>query len=235
MTEIFPSSERKKKISKKRKFVAQGLLYAELNEFLRRELSKEGYAGVELRIVPKKTEILIKATKPTLLLGEKGCRIREIASVIQKRFGFKEDQLELYAERVANKGLSAIAQAEALKYKLIQGLPVRRCALSIMRNVMENGARGVEVVVSGKLKQQRAKAMIFRDGYMIKTGQPYKDFVDVAIRHVFMRQGILGVNIKIMLPWDVSGKKGPKKSQPDIVTVPNPKEDLSIPSIANTN
>jgi len=169
-----------------------------------------------------------------MLLGDKGCRIRQIASVIEKRFGFKENALELYAERVPFKGLSAIAQAEALKFKLIQGLPVRRAAYSIMRNVMEQGARGVEVIVSGKLRQQRAQAMKFKDGYMIKTGQPYKEFVDRAIRHVFMRQGILGVNVKIMLPWDVSGKKGPTKSQPDIVTVFNPKEDLSIPSIAKT-
>jgi len=223
-----------KKINKKRKFVAQGVLFAELNEFLRRELVEEGFAGVEIRVVPKKTEILIKATKPTMLLGDKGCRIRQIASVIEKRFGFKENALELYAERVPFKGLSAIAQAEALKFKLIQGLPVRRAAYSIMRNVMEQGARGVEVIVSGKLRQQRAQAMKFKDGYMIKTGQPYKEFVDRAIRHVFMRQGILGVNVKIMLPWDVSGKKGPTKSQPDIVTVFNPKEDLSIPSIAKT-
>jgi small subunit ribosomal protein S3e len=211
------------------------MLYAELSEFLRRELSNEGFAGVELRVVPKKTEILIKATKPALLLGEKGCRIRELASVIQKRFGFKEEQLELYAERVPNKGLSAVAQAEALKFKLIQGLPVRRAAYSIMRNVMEQNARGVEVIVSGKLRQQRANSMKFKDGYMIKTGQPAKEFVDKCIRHVFMKQGILGVNVKIMLPWDVTGKKGPVKSQPDVVTVFNPKEDLSIPSIAQTN
>jgi ribosomal protein S3 len=42
--------------------------------------------------------------------------------VVQKRFGFQENAVELYAERVANRGLSAQAQAESLKYKLLGGL-----------------------------------------------------------------------------------------------------------------
>ncbi len=44
------------------------------------------------------------------VLGEKGRRIRELTSVVQKRFNFPENGVELYAERVINRGLSAIAQ-----------------------------------------------------------------------------------------------------------------------------
>jgi small subunit ribosomal protein S3e len=36
-------------ISKKRKFVADGVFYAELNELLTRELAEDGYSGVEVR------------------------------------------------------------------------------------------------------------------------------------------------------------------------------------------
>lgn len=35
--------------------------------------------------------------------------------------------MELYAEKVNNRGLCAIAQAESLRYKLLGGLAVRRC------------------------------------------------------------------------------------------------------------
>ena len=58
--------------------------------------------------------------------GTKGRRIRELTSVVQKRFKFPEGSVELYAEKVANRGLSAIAQAESLRYKLLGGLAVRR-------------------------------------------------------------------------------------------------------------
>ena len=60
------------------------------------------------------------------VLGEKGRRIRELTSVVQKRFNFPEGSVELYAEKVATRGLCAIAQAESLRYKLIGGLAVRR-------------------------------------------------------------------------------------------------------------
>lgn len=44
-------------VSKKRKFVADGVFYAELNEFFQRELAEEGYSGVEVRVTPTVTDI----------------------------------------------------------------------------------------------------------------------------------------------------------------------------------
>ncbi|CAN0528973.1 unnamed protein product, partial [Ectocarpus sp. 12 AP-2014] len=113
----------------------------------------------------------ISATRPQNVLGEKGQRIRELTSVVQKRFNFPDDAVELYAERVAKRGLCAQTQAESLKYKLLGGLAVRRACYGVLRFIMESGAKGAEVIVAGKLRAQRAKAMKFRDGYMIKSGR----------------------------------------------------------------
>ena len=66
-------------------------------------------------------------------LGEKGRRIRELTSVVQKRFKFPENSVELYAEKVNNRGLCAIAQAESLRYKLLGGLAVRRYIFYLMK------------------------------------------------------------------------------------------------------
>lgn len=54
---------------------------------------------------------------------------------------------------------------------------------------MESRAKGCEVVVSGKLRGQRAKSMKFVDGLMIHSGEPCMDYVDTATRHVLLRQG----------------------------------------------
>jgi len=215
-------------ISKKRKFVADGVFYAELNELLQRELAEEGYSGVEVRVTPTKTEIIIKATRTKGVLGDKGRRIRELTAVVQKRFDFPEGAVELYAERVANRGLCAIAQAESLRYKLIAGLAVRRACYAVLRFVMEAGAKGCEVTVSGKLRAQRAKSMKFKDGYMIRAGEPCKQYIDKAIRHVLLRQGVLGVKVEIMLPHDYTGRNGPKRPQPDVVKVREPKEEKDL-------
>ncbi|KAK9052036.1 hypothetical protein SSX86_028664 [Deinandra increscens subsp. villosa] len=213
-------------LSKKRKFVADGVFFAELNEVLTRELAEDGYSGVEVRVTPMRTEIIIRATRTQNVLGEKGRRIRELTSLVQKRFKFPENSVELYAERVNNRGLCAIAQAESLRYKLLGGLAVRRACYGVLRFVMENGAKGCEVIVSGKLRAQRAKSMKFKDGYMVSSGQPVKEYIDSAVRHVLLRQGVLGIKVKIMLDWDPTGKLGPKTPLPDNVIIHMPKDDV---------
>nr|KAF6343595.1 ribosomal protein S3 [Pipistrellus kuhlii] len=150
-------------ISKKRKFVADGIFKAELNEFLTRELAEDGYSGVEVRVTPNRTEIIILAT---------------------------------------------------------------RACYGVLRFIMESGAKGCEVVVSGKLRGQRAKSMKFVDGLMIHSGDPVNYYVDTAVRHVLLRQGVLGIKVKIMLPWDPSGKIGPKKPLPDHVSIVEPKDEI---------
>ncbi|KAG6427648.1 hypothetical protein SASPL_111894 [Salvia splendens] len=144
-------------MSKKRKFVANGVFFVELNEVLTRELAEDGYSGVEL-----------------------------------------------YDEKVNNKGLYAIAQAESLRYKLLGGLAGSAC-----------------------------KVQKFKDGYMISSGQPIKEYIDYAVRHVLLSQGVLGIKVKIMLDWDPKGKLGPVTPLPDIVIIHPPKEEEAFrPALA---
>merc|ERR1711901_12924 len=215
-------------VSKKRKFVADGVFYAELHELLVRELAEDGYSGVEVRQTPARHEIIIRATRTQNVLGEKGRRIRELTAVVQKRFGFPAGSVDLYAEKVLNRGLCAVAQCESLRYKLLGGLAVRRACYGVVRFIMENGALGCEVVVSGKVRVQRAKAMKFSDGYLISTGEPKKHYISQAVRHVAMRQGMLGVKVKIMLAHGPEGKMGPKMPMPDNVIVHEPKEEVPV-------
>ena len=71
---------------------------------------------------------------------------------------------------------------------------VDRACYGVLRFIMESGAKGCEVVVSGKLRGQRAKSMKFVDGLMIHSGEPTNHYVDTAIRHVYLRQGMYYTN-----------------------------------------
>merc|ERR1740117_1805611 len=97
-----------------------------------------------------------------------------------------------------------------------------------MIGIKGNGANGVEVIVSGKLRAQRAKGMKFKDGFLISTGEPKKHYIDSAVRHVAMRQGMIGIKIKIMLSHDPEGKMGPKMTMPDAVIIHEPKQDAPL-------
>merc|ERR1712118_459163 len=211
LRKALPAKMASQNVSKKRKFVADGVFNAELNELLIRELAEDGYSGVEIRQSPARHEIIIRATRTQNVLGEKGRRIRELTAVVQKRFNFPPGSVELYAEKVLNRGLCAVAQCESLRYKL----------LGERRSRLRGGC-----VWQGQ--RQRAKAMKFSDGYMIAAGFPKRNFIDSAVRHVLLRQGCLWIKVKIMLPHDPTGKAGSKTPMPDKVDVFEPKEDVIV-------
>ena len=122
-------------------------------------------AGQSQGNLTKPHSSVIRATHTQEVLGEQGRRIRELTSLIQKRFKFPENSVSLYAAKVQNRGLSAVAQCESLRYKLLNGLAVRRACYGVLRFIMESGAKGCEVVVSGKLRAARAKSMKFTVRY----------------------------------------------------------------------
>lgn len=217
-----------KNISKKRKFVNDGVFFSELNEFLTRVLGEDGYAGVEIRVTPIRTEIIVRATRTREVLGPQGRRIRELTSLVQKRFGFSDNSVELFAELVHNRGCCAMAQAESLRYKLLARMPVRKACYGVLKFVMspKNAATGCEVIVSGKLRAQRAKVMKFRDGYLISTGDPKNHYIQESVRHVMMPQGILGVKVRIMLKYDEKGEYGTTYMMPDKIIIHDPKETV---------
>ena len=62
---------------------------------------------------------------------------------------------------------------------------------------------------------------------MIKTGHAGEVYTDTAVRHVLMRQGVIGIKVQIMLPQDLTGVQGPKIPLDDVVTILEPKEELS--------
>ena len=206
-------------LSVKKKFISDGVFFSEINEFLSKELSESGYSGVDVEKSPLRTEIIIKTTKAPSVIGYKGRRIRELSTLIKDRFNFNNSKIALYVEKVLNRGLCPNIQAELLRFKLLKGLTVRKACYAIVRSVMESGAKGCTVTVSGKLRAQRAKSMKFMDGYMIHSGQPVDEYVKSSTKHCLLPQGMIGIKVSIMLPWDPTGIMGPKKPLPDLVTI----------------
>jgi len=176
---------------------------------------------------PPPQQVIIRATRPRQVVGEQGRRVREITALVQKRFKYQKGQIILFAEKIRNKGLSALAQAQAVKFRLLQGLSVRRAAYSVVKFIMDKGAKGCEVVVTGKLRGQRAKTMKFRDGLMIHSGDVVNYYVEKAVKHVHLRQGVIGIKVKIMLPHDPTGAEGIAQDLPDSIKIHDPdKEEL---------
>jgi len=178
-------------------FIEQGIRLMQINEYLRSELVRAGFAGVDLQKTPLGVRITLKTSRPGLVIGKGGKRIQEITDVLETRFGLEMPQIEV--EEVENPDINAQIMAERLAYSLDRGRHYRRAGYYILRKVMDSGlAKGVEIRVSGKVTSQRARTQIFRAGTMKKSGMPAQEAVDKGVAQCIMKSGVMGVVVKIM-------------------------------------
>ncbi len=176
-------------------FIEQGIKLMQINEYLRSELVRAGFAGVDVQKTPLGVRITLKTSRPGLVIGKGGKRIQEITEVLESRFGLEMPQIEV--DEVKNPDLDAQIMAERLAYSLDRGRHYRRAGYYILRKVMDAGARGVEIVISGKVTSQRARTQIFRAGTMTKSGYPSQEAVDKGVAQCIMKTGVMGVIVKI--------------------------------------
>ena len=209
-----------------KKHIHDGLFKAELHTFFGKALVDSGYSGFDLTNTLPKPEIILKLTNTKPLLDDNQRKIRELESVIQKRWGYKPDGIHIKVQRLKQKGLCAAAMAESIKLKLLAQIPVRVAVSSVIRQAVDKEkAKGCEVIVSGKLSQQRAKSMKFKKGYMISAGQPKKDYIEEGIRHVCLKQGVMGVKVKVMKEYDPKNPQCASVPLPDHVQFHDTKKE----------
>ena len=216
----------KKQFTTKRKFILDGVFKAEVNELLQQALADFGFSGIEVNFTKFTTEVRVLISKYNDLMNQQtknGIKINELKGLIEQRYGFTKQtnhKFVLAAKKANHMGVCAQEQCEYLKKRLFIGIPARSAAMNVIRNMLRKGAKGCEVIISGKLRQQRACSSKFKDGYMIHTGEPLRTYVDQAVRHIELRQGIMGIKVKIMLPYNpdaARGRFGIAKPLPDVV------------------
>ncbi len=222
----------KKFYSTKRKFINDGVFRAEVNELLQKAFADFGFSGIEVNFSKGKTEVRVLVSRFNQLMSRElkdttnSIKVNELRGLIEQRFGFNREgsnhKFSLHLKRTFHRGIEAQEQAEHLKKRLLMGTPARSAAMNVIRNMLNKGAKGCEVIISGKLRQQRAKSMKYKDGFMIHTGQPKKVFISSAVRHLELKQGIMGIKVKIMLPYNPEVNKGKGfgvgEPLPDVIT-----------------
>ncbi|MHA1805531.1 MAG: 30S ribosomal protein S3 [Promethearchaeota archaeon] len=174
----------------------QGIKLTTIDELLRAELMRAGFAGIDLQKTPLGTRIVLKTSRPGLVIGKGGKRIQEITDLLNEKFDM--DMLQIEVEEVKKPDLDAQIMAERLAYSLDRGRHYRRAGYYILRKVMDAGARGVEIIISGKITSQRARTQIFRAGTMSKSGQIAQEGVDKGVAQCIQKSGVLGIIVKIM-------------------------------------
>ena len=181
-----------------KRFISEAIKNAEIDEFLQKKLERAGYGGVNLSKTPLGTHVVIYAMRPGLVIGRGGETIRELATVLEQNFKVANPQISVSEIEVPE--LNAYVVASRVTSALQKGIHFRRAGFWAMNQVMEAGALGCEIVISGKLRTERARFEKFRAGYFPRCGEPALKWTRKTEAHVQLKAGMFGVRVKIMPP-----------------------------------
>jgi small subunit ribosomal protein S3 len=179
-------------------FIEDSIKKAEIDEFLRNEFERAGYGGVSITKTPLGTHLVIYTMRPGLVIGRGGETIRALATVLEEKFQLPSPQISVAEIEIPE--LNAYVVASRIASALKRGVHYRRAGFWGLNQAMDAGALGAEVIISGKLRTDRARYEKFRAGYLPKSGEPPRKYMRKAELHVQLKPGILGVKVRLIPP-----------------------------------
>jgi len=177
-------------------FITESVKKTEIDEFLEKKLERAGYGGVTISKTPLGTHIVIYAMRPGLVIGRGGDTIKELAGILEEKFKVSNPQISVSEIEIPE--LNAYVVASRIASALQRGIHFRRAGFWALNQVMDAGALGAEIIISGKLRTERARFEKFRAGYLPKCGDPPLKYMRKAEVHVQLKPGIYGVRVRIM-------------------------------------
>lgn len=181
-----------------RKFISENFKKLQVKEYLKDELERAGCGEIDVQRTPLGTRVIVHAQRPGLVIGKKGGSIKKLTDILDKDFKIENPQVEVNELGVPE--LNAQIMAENIASAIERGIHFRRAAYTTLRRIMEAGARGAQIEISGKLTGERAKSVKFTDGYLKHCGEPAILYVKKGYARAAPKPGIIGVKVKIMPP-----------------------------------
>ena len=179
-------------------FIEDSIKRTEIDEFLRNEFERAGYGGVNITKTPLGTHLVVYTMRPGLVIGRGGETIRALATVLEEKFQLPSPQISVAEIEVPE--LNAYVVASRISSALKRGIHYRRAGFWGLTQAMEAGALGIEIIISGKLRTDRARYEKFSEGYLPKSGEPPRRYIRKAVLHVQLKPGILGVRVSLLPP-----------------------------------
>mgnify|MGYP001601776624 CR=1 FL=1 len=217
-----------------KKILSQKIKEFQIKEFIAEEFEKTGYSHTKIQRTPLGDKITIYTSRPGLVVGRKGQNINRLTAILKRRFNMENPQIEI--GEIENPYFDAQSISEKIAYALEKFGPKHFKSISYktLQSIMDAGALGAEIVVSGKVPSSRAKSWRFMNGYLKKSGDIAVSKVVKGLAVAITKSGVIGIKVKIMPPTvdlpdkiDITPKKEEKiiEKLPEKVPVEEIKEE----------
>ena len=166
-----------------------------LNEFLRREIKDAGFSKFDITKTPTGTRVTLYVTRPGIVIGKKGFGIKALTQKLETDYGLKNPQIAV--EEIAKPELSPSVMCNRMGSHIERGTAFRRATMWTLQQIMDGGAMGVQITVSGKLRGDRSAFEKHTAGILPRSGYHAEIIVEEDIAHVQTPMGLIGIRIRI--------------------------------------
>ena len=166
-----------------------------LRGYLRDAIKEAGFSHAEISKTPMGTRVSLHVTRPGIVIGRKGVGIRELTEKLGKDFGLKNPQISVV--EIEKPELSPSVMCNRMASHLERGTAFRRATMWTLKQIMESGAMGVQITISGKLRGDRSAFEKHTAGVLPRAGHHAEIIVDDDVAHVGTPMGLIGIRIRI--------------------------------------
>jgi len=184
-------------MANERKFIRENAKRAMIKKFLLGEIEGAGFGGMSIQRTPIGTRVNILVERPGMVIGKSGMKIKDLTDSIRTKFNVDNPQIEIQ-EAGSSASLNAQIMAEKLAEALERGWHFRRAGHSTVRRIMQSGAKGCQIIISGKLTGERHRTEKFTEGHVKYCGETAKQVMDNGFAVAKLKPGVLGVKVRIM-------------------------------------
>ena len=188
-----------------------------LKDYLRSKIKDAGFSNAEVSKTPTGTRVVLHVTRPGIVIGRKGAGIKDLTEKLESDFGLKNPQIAV--EEITKPELSPEVMCNRMASHLERGTAFRRATMWTIQQIMEGGAMGVEITISGKLRGDRSAFEKHSQGILPRAGHHADVIVSEDIAHVETPMGLIGVRIRIakkekLIPeFEMKGKTQAQKDE----------------------
>jgi len=183
-----------------REFIQQKTKEYYIRKEVENTLKGAGISQVRLKKIPLGEKIIIHTSRPSLIVGSKGSNIRDLTKKLKKEFNLENPQIEIVEVKEVFLDAAIVAERIAGSLEKFGSARFKSIGHKIMENVLNSGALGIELIISGKIPGARAKSWRFYQGYLKKCGDIAIYGVRTAQKSALLKSGIIGIKVAIMPP-----------------------------------
>ena len=125
-----------------------------IKDELRRRIKDAGFSAVDISESPMGARVILHVTRPGIVIGRRGESIRKLTEDLESEFGLKNPQVMV--NEIPKPELSPSVMCNRMAAHIERGTAFRRATMWTLQQIMENGARGVQITISGKLRGDRS-------------------------------------------------------------------------------